>query len=156
MVALVGGILLAAGVMAYLLEPVFSGRAASAYGGEDEHDERAARRQVALTALRDLEYDRATGKLDGADYRALRDELSRDALRQLGPDDAAAGKEEGPPPAGHAARASAELEDEIARMRAAIGAGLECGACGHLNRLGARFCAGCGGSLRRAARERSG
>ena len=81
--ALIGGVLLAAGVALFILEPVFSGRSAAAFHGDDDFDEAAARRLVALTALRDLEYDRATGKLDGDDYEALKLELSREALVHL-------------------------------------------------------------------------
>jgi len=69
--------------MLVILEPVFSGRGAPLYDGDDGYDEGAARRRVALTALRDLEYDRATGKLDEHDYGQLKTELSREALRHL-------------------------------------------------------------------------
>ena len=142
MAALIGGILLAAGVMLYVIEPVFSGRGAPVYDSEDDYDEGAARRRVALTALRDLEYDRATGKLDRKDYESLREELSHDALRQLGPD------AEGEDPADSVVeRASSELEDEIAQIRRALREGLECASCQHVNRAGARFCAQCGQAL---------
>ena len=63
MTALIGGILLAAGVMLYVLEPVFSGRRAPVYAGEDDYDEGAARRRVALTALRDLAFVMKDGEL---------------------------------------------------------------------------------------------
>lgn len=141
MAALIGGILLAAGVMLYVIEPVFSGRSAPLYTGEDDYDERAARRRVALTALRDLEYDRATGKLDASDYRSLKAELSRDALRQLGPES------DGPGDDSAVERASRVLEEEIAQLRKALRAGLQCASCGHLNRSGARFCSQCGEAL---------
>ena len=137
---MLGGVLLAAGIMIYILEPVFSGRGSPSDGGEHEHDERAARRRVALTALRDLEYDRATGKVDGRDYETLRAELSQEAIRHL--DDPAAGA------GGSAAeRASSELEDEIEEIRRALRDGLQCGDCGHLNAAGARFCGRCGEAL---------
>lgn len=141
MTALIGGILLAAGVMLYVLEPVFSGRVAPVYAGEDDYDEGAARRRVALTALRDLEYDRMTGKLDGKDYELLKGELSRDALRQLGP-----GPEEGGSDPG-VDRASRQLEEEIAQLRDALREGLQCARCEHVNRRGARFCGHCGHPL---------
>ncbi len=142
MTALIGGILLAAGVMLYVIEPVFSGRGAPLYDDEDDYDEAAARRRVALTALRDLEYDRATGKLDRKDYALLRAELSHDALRQLGP--AVEGQDCVDSPV---ERASRELEDEIAQIRRALREGLQCASCEHLNRTGARFCGRCGEAL---------
>ena len=133
---------MAAGVVLFILEPVLSGRSAPMYSGDDDHDEGAARRRVALTALRDLEYDRATGKLDDRDYESLKAELSREALVHLGP--------EGSPGVGGGTateRASRELEDEIAQMRRAIREGFECASCGHLNGIGARYCGRCGKGL---------
>lgn len=127
--------------MLYLLEPVFSGRGAQVYTGEDDYDEGAARRRVALTALRDLEYDRMTGKLDGKDYELLKGELSRDALRQLDPEPEGGGSDPG------VDRASRELEEEIAQLRDALREGLQCARCGHVNRRGARFCGHCGHAL---------
>jgi len=137
MSVVIGGVLLAAGVLLFVLEPVFSGKSAPMYDGDDVFDEGAARRRVALTALRDLEYDRATGKLDEDDYGELRTELSREALEHLGDEGGGDGGDEPD-------RASRELEDEIAELRRAIREGMQCGACEHLNRLGARYCARCG------------
>ena len=142
MTALIGGILLAAGVMLYVLEPVFSGRGAPVYDAIDDYDETAARRRVTLTALRDLEYDRATGKLDRKDYALLRAELSHDALRQLEP--APDGERAEALVVDHASQA---LEDEIAQIRQALREGLQCARCEHLNRTGAHFCGRCGGAL---------
>lgn len=136
---LVGGVLLAAGILLYVLEPVLSGRSALLYDGEDQHDESAARRRVALAALRDLEYDRATGKVDGEDYEQLRAELSREALLRLGPETVGA---ESP-----AARASQALEDEIATIRRALREGLQCAGCRRLNEFGAKYCGKCGTRL---------
>ncbi len=137
MMAVAGGIALAAGVLLFVLEPLLSGRGAPAYGGDDRHDEAAARRRVALAALRDLEYDRATGKLDAEDYAALESDLSREALDALGA--AAADMPEDP--------AAAALEREIAAVRQALREGLQCGSCRHVNASGARFCSRCGDPL---------
>lgn len=143
--ALFGGVLLAAGIALYVLEPVLSRRSAPLYRGSDEHDEAAARRRVALAALRDLEYDRATGKVDGEDYQRLRTELSREALVQLEP----AATEVDSNSA--AARASRALEDEIATIRRALREGLQCAVCRRLNAFGAKYCGGCGKRLRTAS-----
>ena len=144
---LIGGVLLAAGVMLFILEPVFSGRSAPLYDGGDDYDEGAARRRVALTALRDLEYDRATGKLDDRDYKGLKTELSREALEHLGAEEEEDGGDVPAPD-----RVSSELEEEIAGLRRAIREGMECASCEHLNRLGTRFCAKCGQALASGAR----
>lgn len=148
MTVLIGGILLAAGVMLFILEPVFSGRSAPLYDGDDDYDEGAARRRVALTALRDLEYDRATGKLDESDYGQLKTELSREALAHLERAEEGDGETGSP-----VDRASGELEEEIAELRRAIREGMQCVACEHLNRLGARFCARCGEGLGGGAKD---
>ena len=136
MVAVVGAVLLATGVVLAVLEPIFSGRSAPLYDGDSGGAEAKARRRVALVALRELEYDRATGKLEGADYEVLRAELAHNALAHLAP----AGGE-------GKADEDAELEAEIAEMRRALEAGLQCGVCEHVNRFGARYCGGCGGAL---------
>ena len=140
MTVMLGGVLLAAGVMLFVLEAVFSGRGAPLYDGVDDFDEGAARRRVALAALRDLEYDRATGKLDGSDYELLKNELSREALQHLGPRMRGRGDRV-------AERASRELEEEIEQIRQALREGLQCGDCGHLNGFGARYCGRCGDAL---------
>lgn len=140
MTALLGGALLAAAAALYVLEPVLSGRAATRYAGRDTHDESAARRRVALAALRDLEYDRATGKVVGDDYDALKNELSREAIRAL---DARPGSAL----AAEAELVSRELEDEIASIRRALRQGLQCEGCQRLNDAGARYCGGCGKPL---------
>ncbi len=132
-----GGIALAAGILLFVLEPVFSGRGALAYDGNERWDEAAARRRVALSALRDLEYDLATGKIDGRDYEGTRAELAREALQRLNE----APGEAPPDPA------AAALEEEIAEMRRALREGLRCGACRNVNARGARFCGRCGGPL---------
>lgn len=144
MTAIIGGILLAVGVVLYILEPVFSGQRAPLYDGVEEYDEAVARRRIALTALRDLEYDRATGKVDGDDYDLLKAELSREALRHLEAQEELA--EQVGRPAG-AEGAQPVLEEEIARIRAALREGLGCSACDTVNRPGSSFCSGCGATL---------
>ena len=136
MVAIVGAVLLATGVVLAVLEPIFAGRSAPLYDEDSGTAEAKERRRVALVALRELEYDRATGKLESADYEALRAELAHNALAQL-------------EPAGGEGKADeqAELEAEIAEVRRALEAGLQCGVCEHVNRFGAGYCSQCGGAL---------
>src|SRR5687768_16173752 len=42
-----------------------------------------ARRRVALASLKEVEYDRASGKLDDRDYAELRSQLEREALAAI-------------------------------------------------------------------------
>lgn len=141
--ALIGAVLLVVAVVAWVLMPVTKGQHASLDRDRDELTDAEARRRVALLALRDVEYDFHTGKLDENDYRALRSELSAEALAALQAlEDESTG----------ARRAvDAELEAEIAAVRAGLEAGTTCASCGHVNPQGSRFCASCGGAL--AARE---
>lgn len=152
---LLGAVLLAGAVVFYVLHPILTGQEAPMERDADELTEAEARRRVSLLALRDVEYDRATGKLDEEDYRALRRELSNEALAALEAEEA----EEADRSSGGTAGArggSWDIEAEIRRVREGLRAGLTCAACGHLNASGSRFCAICGTSLQAATRRRNG
>ncbi len=79
--------------------------------------DRETRKRVALAALKDVEYDRAAGKLDDADYREMRGRLEAEAL--------------------DAVRA-------VGRDAVAVSA---VHSCGFENPGGSRYCAGCGQPL---------
>ena len=83
MSVVVGAALLVVAVILFILQPMLSGRRASLHRETDEPTEAESRRRVTLLALRDVEYDHATGKLDEADYHALRKELAAEALTAL-------------------------------------------------------------------------
>lgn len=130
------GVLLAGLTVAWVLLPLLLGQEApmepdDAIMGEAQH-----RRRIALLSLRDVEYDYLAGKLDEADYRAMKLEISSEALSAL---DEASGSEGGEP--------TADLEAEIEAMRQSLRDGLVCSACAHPNPRGARFCASCGAAL---------
>jgi cytochrome c-type biogenesis protein CcmI len=140
--ALVGALLLVSAVVFFILAPILRGQHASLEREDDEMTDAEAKRRVTLLALRDVEYDYHTGKLDETDYESLKRELSAEALAALREAEAEAESAE----AGGDA-----LEAEIAALRAGLQAGTACTACGHTNPQGSRFCASCGQSL--AARE---
>jgi hypothetical protein len=83
--ALVIGTLLALGALAFVLYPVFFGagappvtpltsaRASAAVGDESS----------AVAALRELEFDRATGKLSDADYADLKARYTKSAIAAM-------------------------------------------------------------------------
>ena len=87
MLELIAGILLAAGAMLYVLRPIF--RPSAEFPGDgtaDEGDDPAddlSPQAVALRALKEIEFDRATGKLSDADYDALRAKYQAAALAAL-------------------------------------------------------------------------
>lgn len=135
--ALLGGVILVVTVVVWVLIPVLRGQHASLEREADELTDAEARRRTTLLALRDVEYDFHTGKLDAEDYQELRRELSAEALAAL----------EALESDGSAAAHGLDVEAEIAAVRAGLEAGTTCGACGQLNPEGSRFCGSCGGKL---------
>ena len=132
MAALIVGTLLALGALAYVLWPVIlaaEGRPSAplssplpAPTSTDEHGE-------AVAALREIEFDHATGKLSESDYAALKTQYTSEAVaamraREGTGDDAA--------------------EAEIRRARAQTRV---CPACGPRPEPGARYCSRCGAAL---------
>ncbi len=136
MTLLIGAVLLAGAVVLFLLHPMVTGEQAPMHGTEDELTQAESRRRVTLRALRDVEYDFATGKLDESDYKALRRELSVEALDALEVEEAE-----------RDARDPDALEREIAAVREGLSEGRTCARCGHLNPAGSRFCGSCGTPL---------
>jgi len=138
MTLIVGAVLLVAAVVVYLVQPMLTGLGASLQREEDEPTEAESRRRVTLLALRDVEYDYATGKLGEEDYQSLRRELAAEALAAL--EDVEAESSVG-------LEAVGRLEDEIARLRGGLSGGSTCGVCGSANDSGSRFCGYCGTPL---------
>jgi len=89
LVELTLAVLLATGAVYFVLRPIFRVTASVVEGDEgDESEEDLSPRAVALRALKEIEFDRATGKLSDADYDALKNQytgMALDALREAGP-----------------------------------------------------------------------
>ena len=90
MLELIGGILLVAGAVYFVLQPIL--RPAPSGGGKgdagsvdegDDPDDDFSPRAVALRALKEIEFDRATGKLSDADYDVLKTRYTSEALVAL-------------------------------------------------------------------------
>src|SRR5205814_7093883 len=87
---LVAGILLATGAVYFVLRPILypevEGRGTGNEGrgdeGEDPEDDLSPR-AVALRALKEIEFDRATGELSDADYDVLKTRYTSEALAAL-------------------------------------------------------------------------
>lgn len=135
-------ILLTTAVVLFVLYPLIQGQSASMGREDDEPTEAESRSRVTLLALRDVEYDYVSGKLDDEDYARLRKELSVEALEAL-----EARERERDEPAADEEDGLGELEREIARAREGLRKGTVCSACGHENDPGSRFCAHCGTPL---------
>ncbi|MGV3709672.1 MAG: zinc ribbon domain-containing protein [Gemmatimonas sp.] len=92
---------------------------------------------TAVAALREIEFDRATGKLSDADYEALRVTYTRDALAELRAADAVAARS--------SARGGLVTDDAVeAAIRRAKEARHDCVVCGPRPEPDAVFCSSCG------------
>jgi hypothetical protein len=80
MIALLVGAALAVAALVYVLLPLFDVRVAPARRAPAPPVEAG---ETAIEALREIEFDRATGKLSDEDYAALKTEYTRSALVEL-------------------------------------------------------------------------
>lgn len=101
---------------------------------EDLEDTRSG---VALAALKEIEFDRETGKLSDNDYDFLKQKYTVEALSALRSEDAGA----------PAVDIEAEVAVRVATMRDDGRTAAACGACGAHAGPGARFCPECGHGL---------
>ena len=158
LVELTLAVLLATGAVYFVLRPIFRVTASVVEGDEgDESEEDLSPRAVALRALKEIEFDRATGKLSDADYDALKNQytgMALDALREAGPSHAFPHPASPiPPPAspiphpacpihGPRPESGAQFCAECGRrLSAAHGF---CARCGAALESGAQFCNACG------------
>lgn len=130
MLALAIGTLLAVGALAYVLFPLLFGtaaprqvRIASSAGGA------RAPESEAVAALREIEFDRVTGKLSDADYAELKTRYTGQALAamRVAPTDAAQADD----------AAEAAIQAYRARLK-------RCGRCGPRPEPDAVYCSSCG------------
>ena len=133
--ALVAGTILAVGALTFVLYPLFFN--VSDRPAPRRHEEAAANADdSAIVALREIEFDRATGKLSERDYAELRKTYGDRALRELRVE---------------------TIEPETAKPRDAIEARVrayrqthrECPTCGLRPETDAVYCSTCGGYLDR-------
>ena len=133
-VALVVGTVLAVGALAFVLYPVFFA---------PTHPERAVAilpqqsdRDAAVAALREIEFDRATGKLSDVDYVDLKTRYTEQAIVAMRVES-------------NAVAASAPTDDEVEAVIRAYRAGASaCPTCGPRPEPDAVFCSNCGRYLR--------
>jgi hypothetical protein len=101
MLELIAGILLAAGAVYFVLRPILrpemtgigNRESGNVSEGEDPDDDFSSR-AVALRALKEIEFDRATGKLSDADYDNLKAKYTTEALVALRAEQPGAGSRE--------------------------------------------------------------
>ena len=159
MLELVAGVMLAVGLVGFVLKPVWRPAAQLADRNEadagrwdegEDPDDDLSPRAVALRALKEIEFDRATGKLSDADYEALKAKYTVEALEALRADATGGAatphfatgtpslRGASPPPPRPVCRAHGPRPEPDAQF---------CSACGR--RLGSApgYCARCGTSL---------
>ncbi|NUO37394.1 MAG: hypothetical protein HOQ17_14300 [Gemmatimonadaceae bacterium] len=129
MLALVVGTILAVGALAYVLFPLLVTAPSGLRHARPYAPVEAAAEQDAVVALREIEFDRATGKLSDADYDELRTRYTERALAALR--------------AGAASPASSDdaAEAAVLAFRAKL---KQCGRCGPRPEPDALYCSSCG------------
>lgn len=134
MIALLVGTALALAALAFVLWPLFrepGPRALAPAAPPTESQEQTAS-QRAVEALREVEFDRQTGKLSESDYAALRATYTREALAAMRAEDAVA----------------AVADDEVEAMVLAYRTRHpSCATCGPRPEGDAVYCSSCGGYL---------
>jgi hypothetical protein len=137
--ALVIGSVLAVGALAFVLYPIFfTAPRASAAAPLPRGNER----ESAVDALREIEFDRATGKLSDDDYSELKTRYTSQAIVAMRQQQGAA---EGSTPASAGLAPDAPSDDEIeAAVRAFRREQQGCPTCGPRPEPDALFCSSCG------------
>ncbi|MFN2400478.1 MAG: zinc ribbon domain-containing protein [Gemmatimonadaceae bacterium] len=155
MMALAVGTALALIALAFVLHPLFTSRRSAVLPRLEPEKLPAA--ELAIAGLREVEFDRATGKLSDEDYADLKSAFTRDAVAAL--------RADAPQGLPDAPRDAAVLEyrqrrrecpacgprpEPAAQYCSSCGTYLagSCGSCGaKVTDTGARYCAACGRSL---------
>lgn len=140
--ALLAGTLLAVAALAFVLYPLFFDMKERA---RDRTPDSGAADDSPILALREIEFDRATGKLSDADYAELKKTYSDRALRELRGVDKV--RQEG---LGAANEVSPPLDAIEARVREYRQTHRACHTCGVRPEPDAVYCSTCGGYLERA------
>lgn len=173
---MIAGLLVALAALALVLEPLAlarpQGPAATGTAGADELDledptESDSPKVRALLALREIEFDRATGKLAEEDYVRLKAKYESDAIAAIRAEDQAAKEEARPasdraeevirrakqqgrrtcPTCGPRPEPNAVYCSTCGRSLVATAAAPRCPVCGAALAAGAKFCADCGGAI---------
>lgn len=151
---LVAGVVLAAAAVLFVLRPILqpawaaSLEAAAADDGADDLED-VSPTAVALRALKEIEFDRATGKLSDADYEALKAQYTAEAVAVMREETGDVRRE-----TGNAVPASISSPVSRLPLRACPLHGVPsesgaefCSACGRRLQAAAGFCSRCGVSL---------
>jgi hypothetical protein len=149
MVELLAGVVVAFVAVAVVLQPLFGGRAVAQSGGPaqlevefEDIEESASPKVQALLALKEIEFDHATGKLSDTDYDELKAKYSKRALEAI------ESEERGDLEPAAADADVSDAAEELVRL-AAEGKLAMCPTCGPRPEADAAFCSDCGAQLTR-------
>jgi predicted nucleic acid-binding Zn ribbon protein len=151
---LIAGVALAAAATYFVLLPIFRPAPAETSSpevdeGEDPEDDLSPQ-TVALRALKEIEFDRATGKLSDSDYEALKAKYTQEALVALRAEQGARSTEQKPSaPAPSAVRPARSCPEHGTRPERDA---LFCSECGRRLGTAPGYCVRCGSALEDDAR----
>ena len=153
MLELILGLLLAAGATYFVLLPILRPSAESPVSanvdeGEDPDDDMSPQ-AVALRALREIEFDRATGKLSDSDYEQLKAKYTGEALAALRGEPGAGSREPTPRPAPGSRLLAPACPEHGPRPESGA---VFCSECGRRLGTAQGYCARCGTALEDDAR----
>jgi hypothetical protein len=108
-------------------------------------------KQLVLRSIKELEFDRAMGKIADRDFDDMRVRLGQRALGLMQQLDRLSAEASEPPDSGSASRYREAIERDLAQLLSEEGVGpvavQSCQACGTRNDRDARFCKSCGRAL---------
>jgi hypothetical protein len=139
--------LVALAVLVVIAGPLTSPAGAAPLGADEPEDPEDTPKGIALAALREIEFDRATGKLSDEDYQGLKAKYTAEAIAVLRVETAPEAEPSTPlaspdPYAGDPVEAM--IADRVRRLRQS---GVRCPGCGPRPESDALFCSSCGRSL---------
>lgn len=145
MLEMITAAILGLAVAALLIAPLLRSGTVPVSGVDEPEDVEETRKGMALSALREIQFDRATGKLSDEDYEELNARYTARALDVLRSEDADVAMAE---PAVAGADADDPVEALIAdRVRTMQAGTVRCATCGPRPESDALFCSSCGRSL---------
>ncbi len=143
--AILVGLVVAIAAVLLVLDPILRPQqaAASAPDAEPEEDPRDVKKELALAALKEIEFDRETGKLSDGDYQAMLARYTKEALEALREAEAA--------PVGGNGHGAAAGDDAVERLIAEAKQASKgkkfCSSCGAVLEGSGRFCVECGARM---------
>jgi hypothetical protein len=146
--------LVALAVVALIIGPLTHPGQGAMAGADEPEDLEETPKGVALAALREIEFDRETGKLSDDDYTSLKSKYTAEALAILRSESGNPGAEPQPtiglatPQSSSAPAGGDAVEALIAdRVRTLQASNIRCRTCGPRPESDALFCSSCGRSL---------